>query len=94
MSEMIIKQPDGKYAVWSNRVDAFTLIDATPDEIVEARLEGERRRVRERVNEIVAQLDRGEKPYGKRTDTWEEALEWYEHVHGEKFDLEAARLKR
>ena len=35
MSRQIIKQPNGKYALFSSVVDDFVLIDADPNEIVE-----------------------------------------------------------
>lgn len=33
MPERVIKQPDGKYAIWSSEVDDFVVYDATADEI-------------------------------------------------------------
>lgn len=91
MSNQIIKQPDGRFAVWSTITDGFILIDATPAEIVEEWLSDERARLTERVEVITDALDAGERPYHQFTESWEEALETYRQVHGVPFDLEAER---
>jgi len=88
MGNRIIKQPDGKFAVWSTAVDASTMIDATPDEIVEEWLSDERARLTQRAEQITTALDADERPYHQFTESWEEALETYQDIHGESFDLE------
>jgi hypothetical protein len=89
MSSQIIQQPNGLYAVWSSIVDSFTLIDATPEEIVEEWVAQERQRLTEAVNRIVGQLNNNQAPYCQFTMTWEEALATHERVHGEPFNLES-----
>jgi len=82
MSQQIIRQPDGRYAIWSTIVDGFLLLDATRDELIEAMLSNERDRVRIRVNDICDKLDTGANPYFQFTMTWEEAIREHEQQHG------------
>jgi hypothetical protein len=91
MGQQIIQQPDGKYALWSSVVDAFVLIDATPEEIVEHWLAEEATRLRSRVAEIVQQLNEGKRPYLQFQMSWPEALKTYRDIHGREFSLEVAR---
>lgn len=83
MGQQIIKQPNGKYAVFSSVVDGFTVFNATPDELIELWVKNERKSLTRRITETIAQLDRGEKPYSQFTLTWEEALAEHERNHGE-----------
>ena len=91
MGNQIIKQPDGNYAVWSSVVDAFVLIDATPEEIIEELTEEKRARITKDVYSIIEALDEGAKPYYQFTLSWQDAIGRYESVHHKKFDLEELR---
>ncbi|MFK0288329.1 hypothetical protein ACIQVL_48835 [Streptomyces sp. NPDC090499] len=75
MGQQIIKQPDGKLAVFSTVVDAFIVIDATPEEILDWRAEeaaNEARRTAQRhLDHVLA--DEPERSYFQFTMTWEEA---------------------
>ena len=73
MGQQIIKQPDGLYALFSSSVDDFVVLNATPQEIIDDWVEQERERLTKRVGEIVAELERGGKPYHQFTMTWDEA---------------------
>ena len=83
MGQQIIKQPNGLYAVFSAVVDDFVIEDATPYEIVDEWIKDERERLAKKVSEIVAALERGEKPYFQFTMTYAEAIELSNSVHGE-----------
>lgn len=74
MSNQIIKQPNGKFAVWSTIVDDFVWRDGTPEQIVNAFVAAERQRIEQRVQKVCKSLDEGEKPYNQFTMTWEEAV--------------------
>jgi len=68
----IVKQPDGKYAIWSSVVDDFIYVDATADEVIlwfgrEAKI-----KVMNEVKETIQILNEGGKPYYQFTKTWEE----------------------
>lgn len=74
MSEQIIKQPDGRLAVFSSVVDAFVVVDATPEELVEWRAEEAAEAARKRTRTEIEKVLSGEpRPYHQFTLTWEEA---------------------
>lgn len=91
MGRQIIKQPDGRYAVWSSVVDSFVMIDASPEEIIDDMLADEKDRIQKQVAEVIAKLAAGKKPYHQFTMTWAEAMATHAEIHGEAFDLEAER---
>jgi hypothetical protein len=91
MSYQIVKQPDGQLAVWSTIVDSFVMIDATQPDVVDFLLNGQVGHTTRRVAEIVASLERGGKPYGQFTESWEDLQRTHIEVHGMPFDLEAER---
>ena len=91
MSNQIIRQPDGNYAIWSTVVDHFTAIDMTLDDIVEMWAAEERSRIAKKVFEIVTQLENGGKPYHQFTRTWDDAIGFIKAVHGETATLESLR---
>jgi hypothetical protein len=78
MSLQIVRQPDGKYSVFSTIIDSFVGTDVTRTEIVEWMLERERSRVEKEVNAICDQLDVGGKPYFQFTMTYNEARREHE----------------
>lgn len=94
MGQQIIKQPDGKWAVWSTNVDDFVLIDATPEEIVEAWVEEFRQNAVRTVGETIRRLEAGEKPYAQFTRSWNEALATIKEVHGRDESLETLRREK
>lgn len=83
MGQQIIKQPDGRLAVFSTVVDAFIVVDATPDELVEWRAEeaaqGAREQTRRQLEHVLA--GEPERVYFQRTMTWQEAAE-LDRQHG------------
>lgn len=91
MSYRIVRQPDGGLAVWSTVVDDWVLLDAEQADIIDLLLEYRVSFVTARVGEIVANLDRGDRPYGQFTQTWDELQARRAEIHGEPLDLDAAR---
>lgn len=77
MGQQIIKQPDGRLAVFSSIVDAFIVVDATPEEILDWRAEEAAAKERERTQrELDAVLaDDPRRVYFQFTRTWEEAAQ-------------------
>jgi hypothetical protein len=74
VSEQIIRQPDGRLAVFSSVVEAFVVVDATPEEIIEYRAEEAARKARERTQAEIDRVLSGQpRPYHQFTLTWEEA---------------------
>lgn len=83
MGHQIVKQPNGKFAVWSSVVDSFILIDATPDEIVEDYVEKEADRIRDRIETVISQLNSGQKPYHQLTHTFDDCVAIIRELHGD-----------
>lgn len=75
MGQQIIRQPDGKLAVFSSITDSFIVTDATPEEIIEWRAEEAANQARERTKAELKRVldDQVERPYRQFTLTWEEA---------------------
>lgn len=77
MGQQIIKQPDGKLAVFSSVVDAFIVVDATPEEILDWRAEqaaeDARRATQRELDAVLA--DDPRRVYFQFARTWEEASE-------------------
>jgi len=75
MGQQIIKQPDGRLAVFSSVTDTFIVVDATPEELIEWRAEEAAERAREQtrreVDKVLAGNSRG--VYSQFAMTWEEA---------------------
>ncbi|KKL68543.1 hypothetical protein LCGC14_2123910 [marine sediment metagenome] len=93
MGQQIIKQPNGKYALWSSVVDDFTLIDATRDQIIEEFVErAEREIVRLRVNvaKTLDKIDAAEPAYMQFTLSFDEAVAFVRHTKGD--DAESLKL--
>ena len=83
MGRSIIKQPNGKLAVWSTIVDNFILDDATKQEYIAIRIKEETEKINETVTRIVDRLDSG-KRQSYASLTWEEALKEIEYRHGKE----------
>lgn len=77
MGQQIIRQPDGNLAVFSSITETFTVVDATPEEIVEWRAKEAAEQARERtlreLDKVLAGDSRG--AYFQFAMTWEEAAE-------------------
>jgi hypothetical protein len=77
VSEQIIQQPNGRFAVWSTVTDSLIVLDATREELISWRAEqaAEKARVATE-NELARVLDPcNPRPYFQFTLTWEEAVE-------------------
>lgn len=84
---LIVRQPTGKYAVWSDVVDDFIMIHCTREEIIADRVETATKEITERVNKDCDSLDKGGKPYFQFTMTWDEALKMRKEMHPDVEDL-------
>jgi len=81
MARQIIKQPNGKFAIWSSIVDNFIMTDATPEEYIQFRIEEESNRIKKDITEIVEKLEAGTK-IGYYDLSWDSALKEIEERHG------------
>ena len=80
MGWQIIKQPDGKFSIWSTVSDDFLYIDCDVEDIIRFMARAEKKRITEEVNDIVKQLNEGGKPYHQFTITYEDALAYREEL--------------
>lgn len=98
MSEQIIKQPDGRYAIFDSTVDQIVLRDATADEITEREvsvaIERAAEQARRQTPQRIARADRdgtsGYKPFGL---TWTQAVERHRAHDGPDLDDDAAWIE-
>lgn len=86
MGQQIIQQPDGRYAVFSSITDTFVVWDATPEEIIEWRVEQATEKAREDTQRELEQIQdpTNSRPYFHFTMTWDEALELHREHGGEE----------
>lgn len=80
----IIKQPNGKYCIFSIIVDDITHYNLTQSDIVELRVEKAKKSIEKEVKEIVDKLEKGEKPYNHFTKSFDEAMNTIGNIHGEE----------
>ncbi|MDX5569533.1 hypothetical protein PYK79_48440 [Streptomyces sp. ID05-04B] len=75
MGQQIIKQPDGRLAVFSSVVDAFVVVDATPEEILDWRAEEAAAKARESTQRELDAVLAGDprRVYFQFARSWEEA---------------------
>ena len=84
MSRQIVKQPNGKYLVYSIICDNVILYDATPEEIIECFVDEEKEKIQSSINSIVEKLEKGEKPYYQFTMSFQEVIDSIKLIHGKK----------
>lgn len=85
MGHQIVKQPNGKYAIWSTVVDDFICIDCeNQQELVDEFMDYEKRRIESNVARIVADLEAGRNPYLQFTKSFRECVGTIEQTHGLK----------
>jgi hypothetical protein len=85
MGHQIVKQPNGKYAIWSTVVEDFVCIDCeNQQELVDEFMDYERRRTEANVARIVSDLDAGRNPYLQFTMSFRECVGTIEQTHGPK----------
>lgn len=85
MGQQIIRQPDGRLAVFSTVTDGIVLYDATAQEVADYFAEEAATEARRRAKRLVEAVMAGDprKVYGDRAVTWAEALELHREGHGE-----------
>lgn len=76
MGNQIIKQPDGRYAIFSSITDTIIFWDATEDEVVDYFVEKAAKQARKDTRRVLDHVTVGEprKAYFQFVMTWDEAL--------------------
>ena len=87
MAHQIIKQPNGKFLVFSIVDNSILLLDKTEEELVEHFLKIEEDKLRRAISGIVAKIDQGVKPYYQFTKTVEEAVDMHNRYNDAKVDI-------
>lgn len=75
MAHQIMKAPDGTYFIWSTVVEDVIFYNANERELLEYYKQEYGNRGAEHLKQIIKSLKLGEKPYGKYTMTFEEAMD-------------------
>ena len=83
MGKQIIKQPNGKYAVWSSIVDDFVYADGDVDGLISFYMHEAKDRITRDVKEIISKLEKKQKPYYQFTMSFEMAIKTIQENHGE-----------
>lgn len=84
MGRQIIKQPNGKYCVFSSIVDNIIMYDATEQDIIDWRIREEAERVTKDIKQIISDINAGEKAYGIFTKSYSQMLDTIEDIHGKE----------
>ena len=84
MSRQIIKQPNGKYCIFSSIVDNVTHYDMSVDDIIEEWANESKNKIIEDVKNTVAKLENNEQPYYQFTKSFDDMLSLIKEIHGQK----------
>jgi hypothetical protein len=84
MGRQIIKQPNGKYCIFSSIVDNVISYNMGEEEIINKFVEESKIEIEKNVKEIIALLNNNEKPYYQFTHSYEEMLKTIKNIHGEE----------
>ena len=84
MGKQIIKQPNGKYCIFSSIVDNVTHYDMTVEGIIEDWVNEAKNDITEKVKGIVSKLEKGEQPYYQFTHSYEDMIALIKEIHGKK----------
>ena len=80
MGKQIIRQPDGRYSIWSSIVDALVMVDCTRDGVLGYFAAEAARDARNTVQGLLAQIDAGQRAYYQHTLSWEDVRKEYEQA--------------
>lgn len=84
MGRQIIKQPNGKYCIFSSIVDNVTHYDMSVEDIIEEWANEAKNKIVEDVKNIVSKLENGEQPYYQFTKSYEQMISLIKEIHGSK----------
>lgn len=82
MGRQIIKQPNGRYAVFSSVVDHVVLYNCTVDDLIEEAVKQANEDIERHIRETVAELEAGGRPYHQFTMDWKEMVRTIKSHHG------------
>ncbi|MFI2616601.1 recombinase family protein [Streptomyces sp. NPDC018584] len=83
MGQQIIRQPDGKYSVFSSVTNTFIVLDASEEELIEWRATEAADRARDQAGRELERVKSSDsRPYHQFTLTWEEAVRLHKKYKG------------
>lgn len=82
MSDQIIKQPNGRYAIFSSVCDDFVVVDANKEEIIQEFETALGKFGGNTADRIIHQLDSGDRPYHQFTLSFDDAVGKSIEIHG------------
>lgn len=84
MGLQIIKQPNGRYCIFSSIDDCITHYNMQPKDIIKQWVKESEQDITERVNKVVEKLKKGGRPYYQFTMDFDEMMETIKEQHGKK----------
>lgn len=86
MGHQIVKQPDGRYAIFSTIVDDWIYYNATKEDLIEWAGDRARMRAQEEIEALLTKIGADDgKPYHQFTKTFEELDQIVFECHGTRF---------
>lgn len=83
MGSQIIKQPNGLYCVFSSVEDNVTHYNLGKQDIIDLWIEEKKKEIEDSVNNVINELESGNKPYYQFTKTYDEMIDLISEIHGE-----------
>jgi len=80
MGRQIVKQPDGKYAIFSTTTDSFKATDLTEEQLRKCLIEYEMESAKRRIDNEINNVKYRKKPYFQFTMTYEQCLKAHEET--------------
>lgn len=78
----IIKQPNGKFCIFSTVVDNVTICQCTEQDIIDNLVEEAKVEIERKVKGVVEKLNNGEQPYHQFTISYTEMIKTIRDIHG------------
>ncbi len=82
MARQIIKQPNGKYCLFSSIIDNVIVYDATKEEIIDLLIEEQKKEITMDVNRQIEKLENGSLPYSPFRLSYEDMKERIKDING------------
>lgn len=82
MSRQIIKQPNGKYCIFSSVVDNIISYNMNKEDIIEKYVDDFRKVATKEVAETIESIEAGKKPYYQFTKTFDQMIETIKNIYG------------
>jgi hypothetical protein len=84
MGRQIVKQPNGRFCVFSSVCDNVIYYDCTKEDIKDYYLEESKKEIDKQVDETIESLELDGKPYYQFTKSFPDMLKIIKEVHGKK----------